>query len=60
VSITMPGRPELNAEGLITLQGFRPEVDGTWNVKSVTHELSGSGGYTSSIECGTQGDENDG
>lgn len=60
VSITMPGRPELNAEGLITLSGFRPELDGTWNVKRVTHDLSGSGGYTSSVECGTQGDENDG
>jgi hypothetical protein len=55
----MPGRPEINAEGLITLQGFRPEVDGTWNVKSVTHDV-GSGGYNSSVECGTQGDENDG
>jgi phage protein D len=60
VSITTPGRPELNAEGLITLQGFRPEVDGTWNVRTVTHDLSGSGGYTSSVEAGTQGDENDG
>jgi hypothetical protein len=59
VSITMPGRPDLNAEGLIALQGFRPEVDGKWNVKSVTHDL-GSGGYVSSIEAGTQGSENDG
>ena len=23
VSITMPGRPDINAEGLVTLQGFR-------------------------------------
>ena len=59
VSITMPGRPELNAEGLISLKGFRPEVDGEWNVRSITHDLSSSG-YTTSVECGTQGDENDG
>lgn len=56
VSLTMPGRPEVNAEGLITLQGFRPEVDSTWNVKTVTHDLTGSG-YTTSVECGTQGEE---
>lgn len=56
VSITLPGRPDVNAEGLITLAGFRPEVDSTWNVKSVTHDL-GSSGYTTSIECGTQGED---
>jgi phage protein D len=59
VSLTMPGRPDLNAEGSITLQGFRPEVDGTWNAKTVTHDL-GPSGYSTSVECGTQGDENDG
>jgi phage protein D len=57
VSITLPGRPDVNAEGLVTLQGFRGEVDGTWNVKQVTHDLSGSG-YVTTVECGTQGEEN--
>lgn len=56
VSITMPGRPDVNAEGLITLQGFRPEVDGTWNVKQVTHDLGT--GYVTTVECGTQGENN--
>jgi phage protein D len=56
VSITLPGRPDVNAEGLVTLQGFRSEVDGTWNVKQVTHDLSGSG-YLTTVECGTQGEE---
>ncbi|NBW63446.1 MAG: hypothetical protein EBR33_09950, partial [Synechococcaceae bacterium WB4_1_0192] len=55
--ITLPGRPDVNAEGLVTLQGFRGEVDGTWNVKQVTHDLSGSG-YVTTVECGTQGEEN--
>ena len=59
VSITMPGRPDLNAEGSITLQGFRPEVDGTWIAKTITHDL-GPSGYSTSVECGTQGEENDG
>lgn len=57
VSITLPGRPDVNAEGLVTLQGFRGEVDGTWNVKQVTHDLSGSG-YVTTVECGTKGEEN--
>ena len=56
VSLRMPGRPDLNADGLITLQGFREYVDGTWVIKQVTHEL-GSGGYTTSVECGTEGED---
>ena len=58
VNITMPGRPEVNAEGLVTLQDFRGEIDGTWNVRQVTHDLSSSG-YVTTIECGTKGEEND-
>jgi phage protein D len=56
ISLTMPGRPDFNAEGLVTLSGFRPEVDGTWIVVTVTHDLSSSG-YSTSVECGTQGEE---
>jgi len=59
ISITMPGRPDLNAEGTITLRGFRPEVDGTWNAKTITHDY-GPAGYSTAVECGTKGDENDG
>jgi len=43
VNITLPGRPDVNAEGMVTLTGFRGEVDGTWNVKNVTHDLGCSG-----------------
>lgn len=57
ISLQMPGRPQINAEGLVTLAGFRPYVNGTWNIKSVTHDLSSSG-YSTSVECGTQGEEN--
>lgn len=56
VNITLPGRPDVNAEGLVTLRGFRAEVDSTWNVKQVTHDL-GSGGYVTTVECGTQGED---
>jgi phage protein D len=56
VSLKMPGRPDLNADGEITLTGFREYVDGTWIIKQVTHELAG-GGYSTSVECGTKGEE---
>jgi uncharacterized protein len=56
VSLQMPGDPRINSDGAITLKNFRKEVDGTWVVKSVTHQLD-SGGYSTSLECGTQGEE---
>jgi phage protein D len=56
ISLTMPGRPDLNADGAITLKGFRSEVDGTWVIKSIAHELGG-GGYSTSVECGTKGED---
>lgn len=56
ISLTMPGRPDLNADGQITLTGFREYVDGTWIIKQVTHELGG-GGYTTNLDCGTKGEE---
>lgn len=56
ISLTTVGRPEINAEGLITLSGFRPEVDGTWNAKSIEHRIDGQG-YRTAIECGTKGEE---
>lgn len=56
ISLNMQGRPDLNADGQITLKGFRADVDGTWVIKSIGHELGG-GGYTTSVECGTKGEE---
>lgn len=57
ISLEMEGRPEISAEGTITLEGFRPEVDDTWNVKTVSHEMTKSGGFVTRVECGTPGDE---
>jgi phage protein D len=57
ISVTTPGRPELNADGDVTLSGFRAEVDGTWLIKEVVHELA-DGGFTTRVECGTQGEDN--
>lgn len=57
INLQMPGRPQVNAEGLVTLTNFREHVNGTWNIKTVTHDLSSSG-YVTTIDCGTKGDEN--
>jgi phage protein D len=57
INLEMAGRPDLNAEGTITLSGFRPEVDGSWNIRRVTHTVDGSG-FRTSVEAGTLGDEN--
>lgn len=59
ITFKMRGAPEFkfNAEGKISLKNFRDQVDGEWIIKTVTHELSGSG-FTTTVDCGTPGDEN--
>lgn len=44
--VVIPGDPLVAAEGRIVTLGFRPGVAGLWSIKSVTHELSGSGYIT--------------
>ena len=50
LSLIMPAQPQLAAESPITLKGFKGEVDGTWSITSITHELKGSG-FTSRLEA---------
>jgi hypothetical protein len=50
LSYTLPGRPELAAETIVTMKGFREGVDGDWLVKRCNHYI-GSEGYRTSIEC---------
>ena len=45
----MIGRPELAAEGFVTLAGFRDPVNGPWKIRQVEHELT-SAGYRTVIE----------
>jgi uncharacterized protein len=47
---SLPGRPDLAAEALVTMQGFRPGVDGDWLVTRAEHYV-GSNGYRCTIEC---------
>jgi phage protein D len=50
VSIKMPGRADLMAEGRLLLQRFRDGVTGEWLITQVTHQL-GAGGWSSSVEA---------
>ncbi|MDO5058089.1 MAG: contractile injection system protein, VgrG/Pvc8 family [Lautropia sp.] len=49
LSLTMPGRMEVQAEGRVVLAGFREGVDGEWIVTRAEHSLDASG-FSSSIE----------
>lgn len=49
VSVTCTGSPLIVAEAPLTLQGFRPDVDGEWLISRVTHRLD-SGGYVCDVE----------
>lgn len=51
MSCTLPGRPDLMAEGTLDLWGYGAEdVDGEWLVTRVEHEVSESSGYTCRID----------
>lgn len=54
------GRPEITAQTPITVQGFKPEIDGQgWLVKEVTHTLNEGSGWTTKAVMergGAQGD----
>lgn len=49
VTVSMPGDPSLAAESMLTMDGFRPGVDGDWLVKRVEHYV-GPQGYRCTIE----------
>jgi len=50
MTYTFPGRPEVGAECIAVMTGYRPDVDGEWLIKRVEHYI-GSQGYKTTIEC---------
>lgn len=49
------GRPALMPQSPVTVEGFKPQIDGTgWLVKKVEHSL-GDGGFTTQLEMERQG-----
>ena len=52
LSLQLPGRADLMAEGRVSLSGFRDGVNGEWLITSVTHSM-GTQGWSSSVEAET-------
>jgi len=50
LTYSFPGRPDVTAEALAVMQGFREGVDGDWLIKRAEHYI-GPDGYRTSIEC---------
>jgi uncharacterized protein len=48
LEITLPGNPNLMAEGVVNMIGFRSGIDGRWLLNRVTHSI-GSQGFSSSV-----------
>lgn len=56
VSITLPGRTDLVAEGRVILDGFRDGVNGEWSITRAEHSLD-SNGFTTTVEAEQPNDE---
>lgn len=50
VSVTLPGRTDLVAEGRLILSGFRDGVDGQWSITRAEHSMD-NGGYSTTVEA---------
>lgn len=53
------GEPFAQAEANAVVSGCRSNVDGIWSIRSVTHNFSASGAYTTSLSC-TKPNDNSG
>ncbi|WP_366655382.1 contractile injection system protein, VgrG/Pvc8 family [Fodinicurvata sp. EGI_FJ10296] len=53
LSLSMAGRPEIQAEARLTLTGWRPGVPLRWRITRVNHRI-GSDGYTTEIAAEEQ------
>lgn len=50
VTVTLPGRADMTAEGRLTLSGFRSEMNKEWLIVSVTHSID-SGGWRTTVQA---------
>lgn len=50
ITLSLSGRPDIIAEGLITLTGFPDAMNKSWTIKTVSHSISPSG-FTTSIQA---------
>jgi phage protein D len=48
------GRPDLQPEQAVTLQGWKPEIDGNaWLIDEVQHSIAGAGGFKTRLKLET-------
>jgi phage protein D len=50
-SFTIDGLPSASAGAFVVCSGVRPNVDGAWYAKTVTHTFSSDSPYTTKMEC---------
>jgi len=55
MSMTIVGDPSLLAKAVVKLSGFGTRLSGKYYVQDAAHELSGSGGYLTSLKLITDG-----
>lgn len=54
------GQPLLTPQTPVTVQGFKPQIDGTeWLAVKVTHSMTADGGFTTRVELETGGSGGD-
>lgn len=53
VDVEMPGWPELVAAGSVQLEGFRPELNHRWPIRTVTHTFD-EGGFRTTIDASNE------
>lgn len=51
LALSTIGSPAIVAEAPLNAVGFRPDVDGEWLIKRVTHRIDAAAGYTCDIEA---------
>lgn len=51
LSLSVLGSTTIVAEAPLTVEGFRPDVDGEWLIHRVAHKLDPSAGYSCDIEA---------
>jgi phage protein D len=50
-SFTIDGLPSASAGAFVVCSGVRPNVDGAWYAKTVTHTFSSDSAYSTKVEC---------
>lgn len=51
VSLQLPGRPDIMAEGKLYLDGFRDGIPTEWVITRVQHTIEANGGYKCQVEA---------